>query len=193
LVAVGEEERIYLERMSSGPFQAFLPLFPNLPASNPDVTSPIDKNYNCIAHAAGVSDKWWWPDPLGDYFWPASAMREETIGAFVDAFRTMGYDRCVDGVLESGVEKIALFADGGRPTHAARQLSDGRWTSKLGKDIDISHELGAVEGPLYGTVAAFMRRSTQPSVRRFARISRVFFAANALIWSRLLRWLGGKR
>ncbi len=55
--------------------------------------------------------------------------------------------------------RIALYAHRGKPTHAARQLPDGWWASKLGKDIDIEHELHAVEGPVYGTVAVVLQKS----------------------------------
>jgi len=36
-------------------------------------------------------------------------------------------------------EKIAIYAAGGVPTHAAKQTSDGRWKSKLGGWEDIEH------------------------------------------------------
>jgi hypothetical protein len=58
----------------------------------------------------------------------------------------------IDDSLESQYEKVALFAKDGRVTHAARQLPSGRWTSKLGSDVDIEHELYAIEGEVYGTV-----------------------------------------
>jgi len=56
-------------------------------------------------------------------------------------------------------EKVAIYALDGEPTHAARQLSDGTWTSKLGKDIDITHTLRALEGSTYGQVAAYLKRA----------------------------------
>lgn len=46
----------------------------------------------------------------------------------------------------------------GRVKHAARQMPNGLWRSKMGKSVDIEHELAAVEGPLYGTVVAFVHR-----------------------------------
>ena len=58
----------------------------------------------------------------------------------------------------TGSKKIAIYQSGGLPTHAARQLPDGQWTSKLGRNIDISHTLPGLEGPEYGQVAVFMRR-----------------------------------
>lgn len=93
------------------------------------------------------------------YFWPLAAPREETIKAFVAAFATRGFTRCENGEVEAGYHKIAIYAKNSRPTHAARQLPDGRWTSKLGSSEDIEHHtLGAVEGDVYGSVAVFVRR-----------------------------------
>jgi len=59
---------------------------------------------------------------------------------------------------EPGMEKIAIFAQGGKPTHMARQLENGRWTSKMGQSEDIEHALRDLEGVLYGEVALFMGR-----------------------------------
>jgi hypothetical protein len=90
---------------------------------------------------------------------------EETVDAFVEAYRTIGYESCDDGSLEDGVEKIALFveSDGVTPSHAARQLPSGAWTSKLGEWEDIEHlTLAALEdrksGMGYGTVVKFLKR-----------------------------------
>jgi hypothetical protein len=60
--------------------------------------------------------------------------------------------------LESGFEKIALYALEGHPKHAARQLPDGAWSSKLGKYIDIAHSLNGLEGTVYGQVVGFLKR-----------------------------------
>ena len=117
--------------------------FPNLNLDNHFKTSPADDDYNCIAWAAGKGSsesEWWWPDEDGDSVWPAGVPRENTIECFVAAFRTLGYDLCEDDSAEQGLEKVALYAlDNGEPTHMARQLPDGNWTSKLGNDIDITH------------------------------------------------------
>jgi hypothetical protein len=134
-------------------------VFPNLRAGRFLLTSPATAKYNCIAWAAGETSKWWWPTP-GVYYWPAGIPSEETLDAFVAAFATLGFSPSNDGALESGFEKVALYALAGRPTHMARQLASGKWTSKLGRDIDIEHETPIeVESPLYGTVARFLRRA----------------------------------
>ncbi len=58
-----------------------------------------------------------------------------------------------------------MFADAlGLPTHAARQLASGRWTSKLGKAEDIEHDLHDLEGDLYGIVVLLMKRPLSATV-----------------------------
>jgi hypothetical protein len=65
--------------------------FPNLAATPYTVTSPADSIYNCIAWAAGLTDDWWWPDPMGVSSWPAGVRREETLIAFLEAFQSLGF------------------------------------------------------------------------------------------------------
>jgi len=142
-------------------FHTALPL---LTADNYRETSPSAWEYNCIAWAAGVTDAWWWPTP-GRY-WPADVPREETLAAFLAAFALLGYSAGASPLLEPEVEKVALYAVGQTPMHAARQLPDGTWTSKLGSGIDIQHDtLEAVAGGIYGEVVAILgrNRSRQPS------------------------------
>lgn len=136
------------------------PGFPQLTAANSRLTSPEDEDYNCIAWAAENSDRWWWPDPQQQSYWPAAAPRVETVEAFVVAYGTLGYTERTGAALEVGKQKVAIFASPqGKPTHAARQRPDGWWASKLGQNIDIEHELTAVEGPTYGAVAVVLARA----------------------------------
>ena len=90
--------------------------FPNLKPTGYSVTSPATRVYNCIAWAAGVTDDWWWPDPLGVSSWPPAARREEPVAAFIEAFASLGYFPTVDESLEPGFEKVALYASAARPT-----------------------------------------------------------------------------
>jgi hypothetical protein len=107
---------------------------------------------------------WWWPDSAYVYYWPPNVPREITIDAFIRAYETIGYTVCLDGELEAGFEKIALYAKrfpwgDVEPTHAARQLPDGKWTSKLGPCEDITHTgVTDVNGPGYGTNVQFLKR-----------------------------------
>ena len=115
----------------------------------------------CGPDSSADDQVWWWP--AGTDYWPPGVKREETIPAFVKAFATQGYVRCKNGNLEEGFEKIAIFAvrvDGKLvPEHAARQLSDGRWASKMGSDEDIEHiSVTDVSGPEYGKPVCFLRR-----------------------------------
>jgi hypothetical protein len=137
-------------------------LFPDLVRTGYQITSPPDPLYNCIAHAAGFTDNWWWPDPDGFDYWPAGIARERTLQAFLQAFATVGYNACANGSLEPGWEKVAIYATAEGPTHAARQLDDARWTSKLGPDDDIEHVLDGLCSPLYGSVTQFLRRPVPP-------------------------------
>jgi len=134
--------------------------FPRLLADGCEVTSEATPAYNCIAWAASDESRWWWPDEMGQYHWPDGVPREATLTAFEQAFALLGYQRCDEAELEPHLEKIAVYVGAdGAPTHAVRQLPSGQWTSKLGRDVDISHGTpSSVEGPGYGRVALFMCR-----------------------------------
>jgi hypothetical protein len=135
-------------------------LFPHLRTTPFRVTSPADHTYNCIAWAANNASDWWWPEGKAPgAVWRGAATREVTRSAFTAAFSTLGYVVDGDESLELGFGKVALFADSaGMPTHAARQLPSGAWTSKLGNAEDMEHELRALEGEVYGTVALILKR-----------------------------------
>jgi hypothetical protein len=135
-----------------------LAAFPGLAASGYRITSPPTPNYNCIAWAASRNDRWWWPNP--DAFWPEEIPSVTTLEAFETVFRLLGYQRCASGEADPGLEKVVIFANAqGQPTHAARQLANGRWTSKLGREVDIEHETpDALNGEGYGSPVLFMSR-----------------------------------
>jgi hypothetical protein len=115
--------------------------FPRLVGSDYRITSPATPGYNCIAWAVGESGRWWWPDPAGVHHWPDGVPRDETLDAFSAAFASLGFVPAETLDCQPGLEKVAVYARGGRPTHAARQLEGGRWTSKLGSGPDIEHDL----------------------------------------------------
>jgi len=131
-------------------------LFPRLHANNHRVTSPPDPAYNCVAWSASDTAHWWQPG----VYWPIKVSTDAYgVAALENAFRALGYDRCPDGELEAGFEKVALYGDSAFYTHAARQLTDGRWTSKLGHEDDIEHDTpDDLAGGIYGAVVLFMRR-----------------------------------
>ena len=139
--------------------------FPACAAEGYVETSPATPDYNCIAWAAGQTDIAWWPLQVPGCYWPLRVPPKADVNAFVQAFAMLNYVACDNGTLEAGFEKIAIYAlEDGTPTHAARQLSDGSWTSKLGRYKDITHatpaalESSAKGRTDYGVVVACMKR-----------------------------------
>ncbi len=135
--------------------------FPNLQRCGYSVTSPATLDYNCIAWAANDTEAWWEPDPLDLSYWPLGIPRSYTLDAYIEAYKTLGYSVCEDAENENNFEKIAIYADSnGKPTHAARQLNSGKWTSKLGRLEDIEPlSLDSLAGPHYGSLAVILKRS----------------------------------
>lgn len=133
---------------------------PHLDSTNHELTSDCTTSYNCIAWAMGENDAWWWPSE--DSFWPNDD-KGPTLGTFERMLAARGFARCPDGALVAGMEKVVIYTVGeGRSlkvTHAARQLDDGRWASKIGNCEDIEHHtVKAVRGPLYGKPHAYYLR-----------------------------------
>ena len=119
------------------------------------ITSEQDNAYNCVAWAAGYSDGWW--SHAEGYRWIAE--RGASIQNLIALFNALGYVECDSDAREAGYEKVALYSKFGDWTHVARQLANGRWTSKLGIYEDIEHASpGDLRGDLYGEVHCIMRR-----------------------------------
>ena len=130
--------------------------FPRLTSDCYRRTSPPDVRYNCVAWATGDTKRWWQPG----VYWPVPTTRDDFgVGALEQAFMSLGYEACADESLEPAFEKVAIYGFGFFYTHAARQLPNGKWTSKLGKAEDVEHESPEdVAGGVYGEVVQFMRR-----------------------------------
>jgi hypothetical protein len=122
--------------------------------------------YNCFAFAIGDKSRFWWPDDPRSY-WPqdkAPATVDEISRVLREYF---GYGDCLTGEFEDGVEKIAIFSKNGVATHVALQPSsrNGIWKSKMGSNINMQHDLRAVETRTgddpneqgYGLVSKFMQ------------------------------------
>ena len=125
------------------------------------MTSEATDEYNCFAWALGCDSRW--IEPNTEYgLWPDSIPDDLMIDSVIELFRSVGYEPCSNGVLESEYEKIAIYALQGEVTHAARQLPSGQWTSKIGQLEDIVHlsteELQGDDYYCYGRVAFFMAR-----------------------------------
>lgn len=132
------------------------------------ITSPETPDYNCIAWAYNIKGQWMWPTPDatekldGTCFWPDGVIKTPDVLAFIEAFKKKGYEICTNADFEKTYQKIALYVQPGttKCTHAARQLmSNGFWTSKLGKGNDIQHSTPyTIEGRIYGEVFCIMKR-----------------------------------
>jgi hypothetical protein len=122
-----------------------------------EVLGPATKVYNCIAWAIGITNKW---------VWPARPGKTATVADFDDLYGRYGYRR-VKGLnfdLHPNYHKLVLYAKRGKngnwePTHGARQLSDGSWSSKLGQLPLIRHlEPDDLDGNSYGVpIAVYVR------------------------------------
>jgi hypothetical protein len=133
--------------------------FPGLRDGKFQHTSDPTIVYNCIAWALGITDSWCWPTTSFGYYWPHRIPISTSVESFVTLFGSQGYVDCENGEFESGVEKIAIYAKDGNVKHAARQLINGRWTSKLGEWDDIMHtKAEGLECDDYGKVVRFMKR-----------------------------------
>jgi hypothetical protein len=138
--------------------------------TNCEITSPRDPVYNCLAWALGI--KWGWASPekgVAGYFWLPGVDPEWNVGAIKQLFYKVGYiEETDDRTLESGYEKVAFYLEeDGSPLHFAKQLADGRWTSKLGRIHDIAHDtleclVGGHDG--YGTIGPILKRRVSVSL-----------------------------
>jgi hypothetical protein len=130
------------------------------------VTSAITPIYNCIAYVYGDSTRPYWPYPFPQfafpevlYYWPPGLPRINHVDSFRQLYETIGYKVCQDGTLDLPWEKIAVFGKNENdPKHAAKQLITGKWSSKLGTNYDVSHDIHNISAGTYGDVLLYMRR-----------------------------------
>lgn len=142
--------------------------FPKLKPGEWEQSSDPDDAYNCIAFAVYDNRQFWDPDMIGvrGYYWPPGIPRDFTVPTLVRLYELHGFITCNSADLEVGYEKVAIYGIDNEGTHAARQLEDGGWISKLGPDEDIEHnDLEGLESDLYGRVKVFMRRPRLEAVQ----------------------------
>jgi hypothetical protein len=124
-------------------------------------TSAATIQYNCLAWALGITWAWFQHDErTAGYYWPPGIKREWTFTAIREIFSLHGYDQETNAQLEPGWDKVAFYLDSdGIPQHFARQLENGKWTSKLGDLIDVEHDdLECLVCPLYGGLGPILKR-----------------------------------
>jgi hypothetical protein len=133
-------------------------LFPSAPPGNIRPTSSATEEYNCLAWAVWDQRHVIWPDEYEQLSWPPNLPREETVNGIQEFFRAVGFTDCASSTPEANVEKIAIYSKGNTPTHVARQLHSGLWTSKLGSAADVDHKELSDLADQYGQVAVIMKR-----------------------------------
>jgi hypothetical protein len=107
-----------------------------------------------------MHDKRRWWEPLEGKYWPRRVPFDYGLESYVAAFATRHFVPCDDGTLDPLHEKLAIYiTPDGSFRHVARQLRDGRWSSKLGEYRDIAHPmLSSLEGDFYGSTVKYMQR-----------------------------------
>ena len=137
--------------------QLLITAFPKLSDEDFEIVEPASERYNCIAYAAGDTTRRWWPNGI-DY-WPSWATRDNRMESLMEAFVGLGYEQCANSNIEDGYQRVALYGFQGRFEHAAVQMPNGRWRSKMGRGPVIEHPSPeSLSGGPYGNVASYMRR-----------------------------------
>lgn len=133
--------------------------FPNLNLDEFNITSRINFLYNCYAWAAGYDNLIMQPSTHSRYGWLTGEIGE-TLDNFEKQYQYLWFERADNDRLEEGIEKAAFYVKQNAVQHAARQLENGWWTSKLGQwGEDIEHKtLEGLEGDEYGQVEMIMKR-----------------------------------
>ncbi|MDQ3635748.1 MAG: hypothetical protein M3405_14745 [Acidobacteriota bacterium] len=133
--------------------------FPNIDIEGFKVTSELDFFYNCFAWAGEDNTRNW--EPGSRYSHWLTDNPAYTLENFIDNYSRIGYTELTkSSALESDYEKIVIYVnDDGIPTHAARQLESGKWTSKLGIREDIEHSTPeCIESDEYGVIKVILKR-----------------------------------
>jgi hypothetical protein len=142
------------------------------------ISSHKDINYNCIAWAGLHNDEYWWPEIVPynkldgvKYKWPFNLRNNDNLEYFIELFLNLGYKEETDNIENEHPKyrKIALFIKANsnisdrlncKCTHAARQLKNGLWASKLGCSHDIEHSNPYdLEGQQYGQLAIILKKN----------------------------------
>ena len=113
--------------------------FPKLKNEDYNIVGDYSDKYNCIAYAAGDTNRSW-SITQGNYYWPDYATRTRSIESLKQVFVGIGYEQCNDNKIENGYKKIALYESEEGWTHAAIQMPNGYWRSKLGDGPIIEHK-----------------------------------------------------
>lgn len=122
-------------------------------------------NYNCISHTLGIKDKWSWSYDKNeiyeydyDHYWPVRC--ELTKESFDDFYEYHGFEKIklLDFSYNPKYTKVVLYTNNGVPTHAAIQINEFFWESKIGMFGILRHDLFEIENDVYGEVTQIYRK-----------------------------------
>lgn len=131
--------------------------FPRLTVDEFRPTSPQTLDYNCFAWAVGDDTRWW--DTDWDHYWPQDVPMNNKLESFIKLFQFLWYEITDNSNYEDNYEKVGIYTENDKVTHAARQLISWKWTSKLWVWNDIEHNtLSGLEGMCYGKCSLVMKR-----------------------------------
>jgi hypothetical protein len=133
--------------------------FPNLSLDNFKFTSLQTDEYNCVAWVIDKDDDW-------IQFYYDNGNNDVRVSRYIEYFNSLGFTISNNPNLQEGVIKIAVYSDDSNEfKHVARQLPNGKWTSKLGDWEDIEHETAEVLlGKSYGSRLTIMERKQNHTV-----------------------------
>ena len=122
------------------------------------LTSPATYQYNCIAYALGMSDRWVDHIDIPWHWWPP-VEKGDSVSHLMEAFRYFGFEECgLDDEIDDTYDKIAIYEISDDWTHAAKVVANGIYHSKFGSSYDGTHSNGNVLSAQYGNVSVIMRR-----------------------------------
>lgn len=122
------------------------------------LTSPASYQYNCIAYAMGMQDRWIDNADLPWHWWPPVS-KGWSESDLVEVFRYFGFEECgMNDTPDAQYDKVALYHNAGCWTHAARIVDEGIYHSKFGASYDGTHSGGDVLQAQYGEPYLIMRR-----------------------------------
>ena len=113
-----------------------------------------DDNFNCIGYALSINE---FVSYHISRYWIDSVPRNASIINLVKIFEHFGFERC-NSLVETGYKKIVIYGNHGISKHAAIQLDNIWYESKMGSYEICKHTLEAIEGALYGYPKVWMRK-----------------------------------
>ena len=113
-----------------------------------------DDNYNCVGYSLEINE--FVSHHIGRY-WIDSIERSGSINNLIKVFEYFGFERS-DSSVEEGYKKIVIYGNRGFASHAAIQLDDIWYQSKMGEYEICKHKLEAIEGILYGYPKVWMKK-----------------------------------